>query len=148
MPSPARIQAFFDEPTNTVTYLVSDPQTRRAYRSALGLTEILAQVPVHVIPCLQRNFDSSDLMTAASAWASIVPAGWSFLVALRSRGLGSVWTTMQVAQERQIAELLDIPSAITQAALFPVTHTLRTESHSAASPPAKNVTFWDGWGKS
>ena len=28
-PSPA-IQAFFDEPTNTISYLVSDPATRRA----------------------------------------------------------------------------------------------------------------------
>lgn len=30
MQSQAHIQAFFDEPTNTVTYLVSDPQTRQA----------------------------------------------------------------------------------------------------------------------
>jgi hypothetical protein len=30
MQSQAHIQAFFDEPTNTVTYLVSDSQTRQA----------------------------------------------------------------------------------------------------------------------
>lgn len=30
MRSPARIQAFFDEPTHTVTYLVADPATRQA----------------------------------------------------------------------------------------------------------------------
>ena len=30
MPVAATIQAFFDEPTNTVSYLVSDPATRRA----------------------------------------------------------------------------------------------------------------------
>ena len=30
MQSQAHIQAFFDEPTNTVTYLVSDPRTRQA----------------------------------------------------------------------------------------------------------------------
>ncbi len=34
----------------------SDPQTRRVYESALGLTETLAKVPVHVIPCLERPF--------------------------------------------------------------------------------------------
>ena len=30
MPSTPTIQAFFDEPTNTVSYLVSDPATQRA----------------------------------------------------------------------------------------------------------------------
>ena len=30
MPKKATIRAFFDEPTNTVSYLVGDPQTRRA----------------------------------------------------------------------------------------------------------------------
>ena len=38
----------------------SDLQTRRVYRSALGLTETLADVPVHAIPCLRRRFDESD----------------------------------------------------------------------------------------
>jgi nitroreductase len=66
----------------------SDPQTRRVLGSAISLTETLADVPVHVIPCLQRRFDGNDLVVASSAWASIIPAGWSFLLALRSRGLG------------------------------------------------------------
>src|SRR5262249_15852859 len=87
----------------------SAPQTQRVYASALRLTETLAEVPVHVIPCLANRIDNSNLLVAASAWASIVPAGWSFLLALRSRGLGSVWTTMHLAKEQQVAELLGIP---------------------------------------
>jgi nitroreductase len=99
----------------------SDPQTRRVYESALGLTETLAAVPVHVIPCLEGRFDGTNQLVAASAWASIIPAGWSFLLALRSRGLGSVWTTMHLAKEREVGELLGIPATVTQAALFPGT---------------------------
>ncbi|MDT5225734.1 MAG: hypothetical protein QOG19_3141, partial [Mycobacterium sp.] len=94
----------------------SDPQTQRVYRSAQGLTETLAQVPVHVIPCLLQPIDDSNRLVAASAWASIIPAGWSFLLALRSRGLGSVWTTMHLAKEREVGELLGIPPTVTQAA--------------------------------
>jgi len=124
----------------------SDPATRRVYRSALGLTETLAKVPVHVIPCLQRRFDGNDLVVAASAWASIIPAGWSFLLALRSRGLGSVWTTMHLAKEREVAELLGIPDSVTQAALFPVAYTIGTDFRPARRPPAETVTFWNGWG--
>jgi nitroreductase len=125
-----------------------DPQTQRVYRSALGLTDTLAEVPVHVIPCLQRRFDGNDLLIASSAWASIIPAGWSFLLALRSRGLGSVWTTMHLAKEKEVAELLGIPDSVTQAALFPVAYTLGTDFRPAARPPAETVTYWDTWGQS
>ncbi|HUE33384.1 MAG TPA: nitroreductase family protein [Mycobacterium sp.] len=126
----------------------SDPQTRRVYANALGFTETLAQVPVHVIPCLQQRIDESDRLAAASAWASIIPAGWSFLLALRSRGLGSVWTTMHLAKEQQIAEILGIPATVTQAALFPVAYTIGTDFRPAARPPAETITYWDSWGES
>ncbi|MBV8965977.1 MAG: nitroreductase family protein [Mycobacteriaceae bacterium] len=124
----------------------ADPQTQRVYRSALGLTQTLADVPVHVIPCLQRRFDGNDRVVAASAWASIIPAGWSFLLALRSRGLGSVWTTMHLAREREVAELLAIPDTVTQAALFPVAYTVGSDFRPASRPPADTVTFWNTWG--
>jgi nitroreductase len=126
----------------------TDPQTRRVYSSALDLTATLAKVPVHVIPCLQRRFDGNDLVVASSAWASIIPAGWSFLLALRSRGLGSVWTTMHLAKEQEVAELLGIPATVTQAALFPVAYTVGTDFRPASRPPAETVTFWDSWGES
>lgn len=125
----------------------SDPQTRRVYQSALRLTETLARVPVHVIPCLLRRLEGTDLLGAASAWASIIPAGWSFLLALRSRGLGSVWTTMHLAKEREVAELLGIPSTVTQAALFPVAYTIGTDFRPASRPPAETITFWNTWGE-
>jgi nitroreductase len=125
----------------------SDPQTQRVYQSALGLTETLARVPVHVIPCLDTRFDGSNLLAAASAWASIIPAGWSFLLALRSRGLGSVWTTMHLAKEREVGELLGIPATVTQAALFPVAYTIGNDFRPASRPPAETITFWNTWGE-
>jgi nitroreductase len=131
----------------TAATSASDPQMRRVYLSALGLTETLARVPVHVIPCLQRRFDGSDAVVAASAWASIIPAGWSFLLALRSRGLGSVWTTMHLAKEQEVARLLGIPATVTQAALFPVAYTIGTDFHPASRPPAETITFWNTWGE-
>jgi nitroreductase len=126
----------------------SDPQTQRVYTSALSLTDTLGQVPVHVIPCLKNRIDSSNLLVAASAWASIIPAGWSFLLALRSRGLGSVWTTMHLAKEQEVASLLGIPPTVTQAALFPVAYTIGTDFRPASRPPAETITYWDSWGES
>jgi nitroreductase len=104
-------------------------------------------VPVHVIPCLGTCFDGSNLLAAASAWASIIPAGWSFLLALRSRGLGSVWTTMHLAKEREVGELLGIPATVTQAALFPVAYTIGNDFRPASRPPAETITFWNTWGE-
>jgi nitroreductase len=125
----------------------SDPQTRRVYNSALSLTEILAKVPVHVIPCLEGRIDGTNHLAAASAWASIIPAGWSFLLALRSRGLGSVWTTMHLAMEREVGEILGIPATATQAALFPVAYTIGNEFRPASRPPPERITYWNSWGE-
>jgi nitroreductase len=119
---------------------VDDPQTRRVYESALALTDILEQVPVHVIPCIERAFDGSINGIAAAAYGSIMPAAWSFLLALRSRGLGSVWTTLHLFQEDKVAELLGIPAGVTQVALFPVAYTKGTDFKPAERPPVERIT--------
>jgi nitroreductase len=123
-----------------------DAQTRRLFENGLMLGEILGDVPVHVIPCIERRFDGGSLPIAASAWASIIPAGWSFMLALRSRGLGSVWTTLHLVKERAVAEVLGIPDTVTQAALFPVAYTIGTDFKPAARPPVETITSWNTWG--
>jgi nitroreductase len=123
----------------------TNPQTRRVYESAQAFTATLAQVPVYVIPCIERRFDGAPVMIAAAAWGSILPAAWSFLLALRSRGLGSVWTTLHLAREREVAELLGIPDTVTQAALFPVAYTIGTDFKPASRPSAETITSWNSW---
>lgn len=123
-----------------------DPQTRRVYESAAALTSTLADVPVYVIPCIERRFDRAPLVVEATAYASIIPAAWSFLLALRSRGLGSVWTTLHLAKEREVAELLGIPDTVTQIALFPVAYTVGTDFKPAKRPPVETITSWNTWG--
>ncbi len=124
-----------------------DPQTRKVYESAHALSQTLAQVPVHVIPCIESRFDGNQLVVAASAWASIIPAAWSFMLALRARGLGSVWTTLHLTKADVVAELLGIPDNVTQAALLPVAYTLGTDFKPAVRPPVETVTFWNTWGE-
>ena len=62
-----------------------DEQTKRVYDSAVYLADILDQVPVHVIPCIEGRNDGSPNLMAASFYGSILPAVWSFMLALRSR---------------------------------------------------------------
>ena len=121
-------------------------QTRRVYESALFLTEILDRVPVHVIPCLPGRADNSPNIMSASMYGSIIPAAWSFMLALRSRGLGSAWTTLHLMKEKEAAALLGIPDDVTQVALIPVAHTTGGDFKPAKRPPIENITYWDTWG--
>ena len=124
----------------------TNPQTRRVYESALGLAQTIERVPVLVIPCIERRFDRAPLVVTASSFGSILPAAWSFLLALRSRGLGSVWTTAHLGQEEAAAALLGIPETVTQVAMFPVAYTIGTEFRRAERPPPETVTYWEHWG--
>ncbi len=124
-----------------------DPQTRKVYESALFLTDILADVPVHVIPCIEGRVDNMPNVGAASMYGSIIPAAWSFMLALRSRGLGAAWTTLHLFKEKEAAELLGIPfDSVTQVALLPVAYTVGTDFKPAQRPPVENITYWDSWG--
>ena len=89
--------------------------------SALYLLDHLEEVPVLVIPCTQKS-------GGAAGWQpSIYPAVWSFMLALRSRGLGSCLTTAHLFREREAAELLGIPDDYAQACLLPVAYYTGTE---------------------
>jgi len=120
-------------------------QDHRVFESAYYLLEHLGEVPVHVIPCSKGRPSHESRILEAGYWGSICPAIWSFQLALRSRGLGSVWTTLHLAYEREAAELLGIPDDVTQAALIPVAYTKGTDFKPAQRLPVSEITFWEGW---
>jgi nitroreductase len=125
----------------------SDGQTRRVYESAFWLLEHLGEVPVHVIPCvLGRLPESAPTVATASTFGSIFPAVWSFQLALRSRGLGSVLTTLHLFAEAEAAKLLGIPENVTQVGLLPVAYTKGTDFKVAKRPPPESITHFDQWG--
>ena len=115
--------------------------------SATYLANNLEHVPVLCIPLLaDRMTEGTPVARQASRWGSILPAVWSFMLALRERGLGSCWTTMHLPDEREVAELLNIPyDQYTQAGLFPVAYTIGTDFKLAKRPPAENVIRWNEW---
>lgn len=124
-------------------------QNARIFDSAVYLLEHLAAVPVHVIPCIEGRVAEGPAsgVTGAGLYGSIFPAVWSFQLALRSRGLGSVLTTLHLFCEKETAELLSIPDNFTQAGLLPVAYTVGTEFKAAKRRPIEEVSFWNGWGK-
>lgn len=130
-------------------YPSGDPRADAAPRvsaSARYLREHLHEVPVHVIPCQWGRVDGANTFAQASFWGSILPAAWSFMLALRSRGLGSSWTTLHLPSEVEAAEILDIPHAqVTQVGLFPVAYTVGTDFKAAPRIEVSRLIHWDTW---
>lgn len=118
----------------------------RTVASVEHLIEHLHEVPVHVIPCVEGRTDGKPAPSQASRWGSIVPATWSFMLACRSRGLGTAWTTFHLQHEREAADLLGIPyDEVMQAALVPVAYTLGTDFRPAWRAPLETMVHWDSW---
>jgi len=117
----------------------------RVRSSSAYLAEHYHEVPVHVIPCIKGRVEGSTT-NVAGFWGSILPAVWSFMLAARARGLGSVWTTLHLAYEKEAAEVLGIPyDKITQAALIPVAYTLGTDFKPGPRKPLDDILHWNEW---
>jgi nitroreductase len=117
-------------------------QTGRVMDSANYLAENLGRVPVMVIPLIIGRVEENP-NGGAGLFGSIIPAMWSFQLALRSRGLGSCYTTIHLGLEAEAAELLEIPAHMTQAGLLPVAYTVGTDFKPAARPPVSEITYLD-----
>ncbi len=116
-------------------------QQQRMLESAQHLMAHIHEVPVLVVPCGDRE------VGAAAGWApSIYPAVWSFILALRSRGLGSVITTAHLYREAEAARILGIPDGYVQACLLPVAYYTGTDFKPANRRPLEEVCYLDHWG--
>ncbi len=126
--------------------LSDDAQSIRISDSANHLAEVLHDVPALVIPLHRGRLEGAESFRQAGAWGSILPAVWSFMMALRARGMGSAWTTLHLPREKEVAELLGIEySEWTQAGLFPVAYTVGTDFKLAKRKPVENFVHWNEW---
>jgi nitroreductase len=108
------------------------------------LRDHIAQVPMLLVPVFAGRTERASTFFQASLWGSIVQAVWSFMLALRARGLGSCWTTGHLHREREMAELLGIPfEHFTQVGLFPVAWTIGTRFAPAWRRPVDEVLRWN-----
>src|SRR5690349_2930610 len=81
------------------------------------LAEHMHEVPALVIFCYEGRPDQPTPAAQAGFYGSILPAAWSFMLALRARGVGSAWTTLHLPYEQATADLLGMPPNLTQAVL-------------------------------
>lgn len=119
---------------------------RRRMESVLHLVEHLGDVPVLVAAyVVEPDLDGSEgsQLPPVLLYGSVFPAVWSFQLALRSRGLGTV--PLFIPDEAALGEVLGAPSHAHLAALLPVAYYTGTSFRRAPRLPVADVVGWNGW---
>ena len=120
-------------------------QNEALMQGAKHLGENISRAPALVIPTVIGRHDGSG---RPGLFDSVIQSAWSFMVALRARGLGTVWTTMYLNEADAVAELLDLPDDVTQICLFPVAYTVGTDFKATSRRyPARDITYFDRYGR-
>jgi nitroreductase len=130
-----------------------DEAGARISRSILYLADHMGEVPVLVFPCYDLEAaatrygavlspDRAPTAMRSDQYASIYPAVWSFQLALRSRGLGSVMTTAHQEDQAAMAEILDIPTTWDQTCLIPVGHITGETLTPSPRKPVDDTIVW------
>ena len=131
----------------------STRQQRRVAESVYYLRDHFEEVPILCVPLVAGRTDGfgagahaerTSVFWQASRWGSVIPALWSFMLALRSRGLGSAWTTLTLLKEKDVADVLGIPfDKWMQVGLFPIAHTIGLDFKPTPRRPAAELLRWN-----
>ena len=140
-------------------FAADDPRSahpQRVRNSSDFLLEHLHEVPVLIVPCIDGRMEEAPYLSElekrgeaywALMYASILPATWSLMLALRSRGVGSLMTTNHLLYAEESAQILGIPDHVIQAALLPVAYYTGSDFRRAKRLPGPEVTHWNSWGQ-
>jgi nitroreductase len=131
-----------------------DEPGARISRSILYLADKMGDVPAIVIPCYDiaaatdrygrlLGAESAPTVMEPAMYASILPAVWSFQLALRSRGLGSTLTTAHQSDQPAMARILGIPDSWYQVALIPVAYTSGGDFQPSRRDAADQSIIWN-----
>jgi len=147
-------RAAFDEYRASATHsgglFAADGEHSSTQKRVAGSVEYLAQhlhrVPVLLLACISAPGSAvlPDASTA-SMWGSLFPAVWSYMLAARARGLGTVWTDLHLRHEQQVAETLDLPKDIRQGPLIPTAYTVGTNFRAGPRAPLDEVLHINRW---
>ncbi|MFD1541238.1 nitroreductase family protein [Nonomuraea guangzhouensis] len=141
-------QAYFASGVSGAHLYKDDPARaevqQRVSASAVHLAEHMGEVPVLVIPCIQASKLPEG--NQAGLWGSLLPAAWSYMLAARARGLGTAWTTLHLAYESEVAELLGLPGDVRQGVLIPTAYYTGDTFKPASRLPLDDVLHLDRWG--
>jgi len=113
-----------ESPWNTIAPTKADATTIEATVVPARLLEPVLKAAVVLVVCVDLGVVAStdqhlDRIGVISG-ASIYPFAWNILLAARAHGFGGTITTLAVAQEPKMRELLGLPAHVAVAAVMPL----------------------------
>jgi nitroreductase len=121
-----------------------DAQTVAATEVPAQMTAPLREAPVVLVICLNLGVVAAtdqDLdRIGVIAGASVYPFVWNVMLAARNEGFGGVTSTMAVAEEPRVKELLHLPDEFAIAAVVPLGRPVHQVSKLTRRPVAEFVT--------
>lgn len=145
----AQVQAG-ENPWNTVVPTAVGPDTIERTSPPARLTEPLRQAPVALVVCVDltvvASIDQYLPRVGVVSGASIYPFAWNILLAARREGFGGTITTLAVAQEPALRDLLGIPPHVAVCALVPLGRPVKrlTKLRRRAVPEFATLERWGG----
>ena len=103
------------------------------------------RMPALVIVGVKGRYETQPQIMQASAYGSILPAAWSFMLAARTKGLGATWTTLHLGNADRVAEVLKLPEDFTQAVMLAVGFYKGDSFKPATRMPVANYIHRNGW---
>jgi nitroreductase len=143
------VAGYLDSPGSAARLFADDPDRapvqQRVGASVAHLGEHMGEVPVLVLPCLRTGSERLPAGNQAGLWGSLLPAAWSYMLAARTRGLGTAWTTLHLTYEREVAQVLGLPPEVHQGALIPTAWYTGETFRPARRVPLDEVLHLDRW---
>jgi nitroreductase len=138
-----------------VTPPFEDPAAERRHARNVAVSDELAQalgdVPIHILVLMPKISmvvtDAEGPMDVGPVHASVYPAVENLILAARSRGLGTVLTTVYRIHEDEIRAICGIPERYLVVALLPVGRPRGTFAVAPRARGAEAITSWDRYGE-
>jgi len=145
----AQVQAG-ENPWNTIDPTAVDAGTIERTPVPARLTEPFLRAAVILVVCVDlrvvASADQGLARVGVVSGASIYPFAWNILLAARHEGFGGTITTLAVAQEPKLQELLGIPRHVAVCAIMPLGRPTKqlTTLKRRAVPEFATLERWGG----
>ena len=107
----------------------------------------LQDVPAMIFVCATGAQPGPESASQVGFYASILPAAWSLMLALRSRRIGSTWTALLASRQQEVADILGMDDDVVQTVMLPVAHMKGAVLRKARRRDARELTYWNQWGQ-
>ena len=145
----AQVQAG-ENPWNTIDPTAVDAGTIERTPVPARLTQPFLRAAVILVVCVDlrvvASTDQGLARVGVVSGASIYPFAWNILLAARHEGFGGTITTLAVAQEPKLQELLGIPRHVAVCAIMPLGRPTKqlTTLKRRAVPEFATLERWGG----